>query len=204
MRAQPTVLGIAAAAAFSNAAYAAPCAKLLPVTYPAAGLSCTVSDKSLAGLVPDSDAVGTELAITRDPVRYTDGPDRTGPATGDSTIFTEVTAIGAGTRYDEIEDAQTFSGDGIKVTPLQATMTANKYIAGVEIFAPATRLNAADDLSVYGPDYLSVKALPKLPKRPPSVLGVGLVTVPSQTQKKSDAPPTSSSTRSLSSEPDRK
>jgi hypothetical protein len=87
---------------------------------------------------------------------------------------------------DDLAAAETFSAGHIKITNLQATMTANTYVAGVETFAPAAQNGANADLKMYGPDYLSTKWLPPQRHRARRV-GVGLVTTPSHAEKKSDA-----------------
>src|SRR5262249_47628428 len=98
-----------------------------------------------------------------------------------------------------------FSGDGVKITNLQATMTANTYIAGVEAFAPAAQLELTDDATMYGPDYLSAKSMPVLRKRPrPPLLGVGLVTVPSYKPSNSDPVPKSRFPQQWFTQPERK
>ena len=64
-------------------------------------------------------------------------------------------------------------------------MTSNKYVAGrLPIAAEATPV---EDLITFSPDYLSVKILPRIPKRNP--VGVGLVTVPKPPVKESDTTP---------------
>jgi hypothetical protein len=82
-------------------------------------------------------------------------------------------------------DAETFTGRGVKITNLQATMTSNKYVAGrLPIAAESAPV---EDLINFSPDYASTKMLPPTPKRNP--VGVGLVTVPKPPVKESDTSP---------------
>jgi hypothetical protein len=166
MRAQSAALGIAAAAAFSSAASALPCAETSLGKPPTSELTCTVTDKT-SGLSP-REQQGDPGA---------NGPqDDSQPPTGQSALFLDIT---------EAADAETFAGGGIKITNLQATMTSNKYIAGrLPTAAETTRV---EDLIMLSPDYLSTKMLPRIPKRNP--VGVGLVTVPKPPVKESDTTP---------------
>jgi hypothetical protein len=82
-------------------------------------------------------------------------------------------------------DAETFTGRGVKITNLQATMTSNKYVAGrLPIAAESAPV---EDLIIFSPDYASTKMLPSIPKR--NSVGVGLVTVPKPPVKESDTTP---------------
>jgi hypothetical protein len=81
-------------------------------------------------------------------------------------------------------DSKVFSADGIKITQLQATTTSNRYVASP--FAPGVEIEAVDDVKFFAPDYSSVKAMSPVPKRGRSVVGVGLVTIPSGNVKTSD------------------
>ena len=111
MRAQSAALGIAAAAAFSSAASALPCAETSLGQNATSELTCTVTDKT-SGL-PAREQQGDPEA---------DAPqDDSQPPVGQSALFFDITEAG---------DAEAFGEDGIKITNLQATMTSNKYIAG--------------------------------------------------------------------------
>jgi hypothetical protein len=193
MRVRPVVLGIAAAAAFSSAALAVPCTCMPTAAHTAGGFSCTVNDKNTSGL-PYTDADST---VTDDPL-LANQLDQASAATTELALFGETTATGTGTS----ETAQAFAGDGIKITNLQATMTDNKYVADLGRFAP--RPDLTDDMTLYGPDYFSVKLLPKLPKRRPPVVGVGLGTAPSPNAKKIDTAPRGPFPRQWFPEPERK
>lgn len=192
MVAKPAVVGVAAAAAFSTAALAGPCVQRTVAADTATGLSCPAGDKLLsASIDARRSAVGTEAVVT-------DGQAATEPAVGDFAFFIDITEPATGTSNAEI-----FSSDGIKITSLQATMTANKYVASP--FAPLPPPNITDDLKFYSPDYLSVKAMSPLPKkRRSSVVGIGLVTAPSQNVKKSDAVAGSGLAQPASPSPDQK
>ena len=163
MRAQSAALGIAAAAAFSSAASALPCAETSLGKPATLETTCTVGDKTSSLLARDEP--GEPLA---------DAPlDRSQPAIDQSALFLDVT---------EAADDENFARRDIKITNLQATMTSNKYIAGrLPIAAEAAPV---DDLIMFSPDYLSTKLLPRIPKRNP--VGVGLVTVPKPPVKESD------------------
>jgi hypothetical protein len=166
MRAQSAALGIAAAAAFSSAATALPCAETSLGKTAIPEITCTASDKTSSPLARDQQ---------EEP--GADAPqDGSQPSVGQSALFLEVAAA---------EDAETFAGRGIKITNLQATMTSNKYVAGrLPIAAVATPL---EDLILFSPDYWSSKGLPRIPKRNP--VGVGLVTVPKPPVKGTDTTP---------------
>jgi hypothetical protein len=101
--------------------------------------------------------------------------DSSQPPTGQSTLLFDAT---------ETVDAEAFVGNGIKITNLQATMTSNKYVAGG---LPTAAAPPIEDLMMFSPDYLSVKTLPRTPKRNP--VGVGLVTLPQPTIKDADTAP---------------
>jgi hypothetical protein len=152
MRAQSAALGIAAAAAFSSAATALPCAETSPGKITTSEITCTVTDKTSA-----HDQQGEPGA---------DAPqDGSQPPLGKPALFLDVAEAG---------DAETFTGRGIKITNLQATMTSNKYVAGR--LPTAAQTTPVEDLIMFSPDYLSTRMLPRIPK--PSPVGVGLVTVP--------------------------
>ncbi len=166
MRAQSAALGIAAAAAFSSAASALPCAKTSPGQSTTLELTCTVADNTSG--IPAREQRGDPEA---------DAPqDDSQPSVGQSALFFDVTEIG---------DVETFARRDIKITNLQATMTSNKYVAGrLPIAEEATPV---EDLLTVSPDYLSIKNLPHLRQRNP--VGVGLVTVPKPPVKESDTTP---------------
>jgi hypothetical protein len=98
------------------------------------------------------------------------------PPAAQSTLLFDIT---------QTVDAETFVGNGIKITNLQATMTSNKYVAGR---LPTAAAPPIEDLMMFSPDYLSVKTLPRIPKRNP--VGVGLVTLPQPTVKDAGTAPT--------------
>lgn len=165
MRAQSAALGIAAAAAFSSAAFALPCAEASLGQNATTELTCTVTDKT-SGL-PGRERRGDPEA---------DAPqDDSQPSVSQSALLYDIT---------KVEDAEAFGGHGIKITNLQATMTSNKYIAGR---LPTAEATPVDDLIMFSPDYLSTKMLPRIPRRNP--VGVGLVTVPKPPVKESDTTP---------------
>jgi hypothetical protein len=167
MRAQSAALGIAAAAAFSSAATAMPCAETALGKTTTSEFTCTVTDETASQLAHDQRG---------DP--GADAPqDGSPPAVDQSALFLDVT---------EAVDDDTFARRDIKITNLQATMTSNKYVAGrLPLAAEATPV---EDLITFSPDYLSVKILPPIPKRNP--VGVGLVTVPKKpTVKEPDTIP---------------
>ena len=167
MRAQSAALGIAAAAAFSSAATALPCAETPLGKTTTSAFTCTVTDKTATQLLRDQ---------TGDP--GAEAPqDGSPPVVDQSVLFLDVT---------EAPDEETFARRDIKITNLQATMTSNKYVAGrLPIAAEATPV---EDLITFSPDYLSVKILPHISKRKP--VGVGLVTVPKKpTVKEPDTTP---------------
>jgi hypothetical protein len=190
---RPAVVGVVAAAAFSTAAFGEPCVQRAVAADTPTGLSCAAGDELLNASVDAPHAVMTAVAVV---------PDGQAAAETPGADFTSLIDISEPTT-GAAENAEIFSNDGIKMTNLQATMTANKYVASP--FAPAPPLHVTDDLSFYGPAYLSVKAMSPLPKkRPPSVVGVGLVTAPSQNAKKSDAAAGSGVAQPNSPTPDRK
>ena len=166
MRAQSAALGIAAAAAFSGAASALPCAETSLGKPATSEMTCTVGDKTSSPLARDEP--GEPLA---------DAPlDRSQPAIDQSALFLDVT---------EAADDDNFARRDIKITNLQATMTSNKYIAGR--LPTAAETTPVDDQIMLSPDYRSTKTLPRIPKRNP--VGVGLVTVPKPPVKESDTTP---------------
>jgi hypothetical protein len=161
MRAPTAPLGIAAAVAFSTAASALPCAEAPIATSPLASVACA----------DDSDRPGAVFAV--------EGGGREPTATVDP--LGENTAV-AGVEPAELGE---FAERVVKITNLEATMTANKYVAGR--IPPVPQTSPIEDLTMYAPDYLSVKLLPRLPKR--KSVGVGLVTLPKPSLKKSDTFP---------------
>lgn len=166
MRAQSAALGIAAAAAFSGAASALPCAETSlgrPLT---SEMTCTVSDETSTPLARDQP--GEPVADARQ-----DDPE---PSTGQSALFLDIT---------DAADPETFAGSGIKITNLQATMTSNKYVAGR--LPAAAETTPVEDLITLSPDYVSTKMLPRIRKGKP--VGVGLVTVPKPPVKQPETNP---------------
>jgi hypothetical protein len=174
MRAQSAALGIAAAAAFSSAATALPCAETLLGKTEISEITCTVSDKTSSPLARDEQ--GEPLA---DAAQH-----HSQPAVDQSPLSLDVTEAADG-ENTEAADGENFARRDIKITNLQATMTSNKYIAGR--LPAAGETNPVDDLISLSPDYLSTKMLPRIPKRKP--VGVGLVTVPKPPVKESDTNP---------------
>jgi hypothetical protein len=174
MRAQSAALGIAAAAAFSSAATALPCAETLLGKTEISEITCTVSDKTSSPLARDEQ--GEPLA---DAAQH-----HSQPAVDQSPLSLDVTEAADG-ENTEAADGENFARRDIKITNLQATMTSNKYIAGR--LPAAGETTPVDDLISLSPDYLSTKMLPRIPKRKP--VGVGLVTVPKPPVKESDTNP---------------
>jgi hypothetical protein len=174
MRAQSAALGIAAAAAFSSAATALPCAETLLGKTEISEITCTVSDKTSNPLARDEQ--GEPLA---DAAQH-----HSQPAVDQSPLSLDVTEAADG-ENTEAADGENFARRDIKITNLQATMTSNKYIAGR--LPAAGETTPVDDLISLSPDYLSTKMLPRIPKRKP--VGVGLVTVPKPPVKESDTNP---------------
>ena len=167
MRAQSAALGIAAAAAFSSAASALPCAETsLGKTTPSE-ITCTAGDKT-----------SNPLALDKQGEAAADAPqDGSPPAIAQSALFLDVTAA---------SDDETFVRRDIKITNLQATMTSNKYVAG-RLPVAASEATPVEDLITLSPDYPSVKILPHIRARKP--VGVGLVTVPKPPAKETDTTP---------------
>jgi hypothetical protein len=174
MRAQSAALGIAAAAAFSSAATALPCAETLLGKTEISEITCTVSDKTSNPLARDEQ--GEPLA---DAAQH-----HSQPAVDKSPLSLDVTEAADG-ENTEAADGENFARRDIKITNLRATMTSNKYIAGR--LPAAGETTPVDDLISLSPDYLSTKMLPPIPKRKP--IGVGLVTVPKPPVKESDTNP---------------
>ena len=119
MRAQSAALGIAAAAAFSSAATALPCAETLLGKTEISEITCTVSDKTSNPLARDEQ--GEPLA---DAAQH-----HSQPAVDKSPLSLDVTEAADGENA-EAADSENFARRDIKITNLQATMTSNKYIAG--------------------------------------------------------------------------
>jgi hypothetical protein len=153
---------MAAATALSSGASALPCAATAPSKTTDSEFNCAVNDE-----------------IVSSPVRERQGGQRAAASQGDPQPADQRALL---VDTAEVTDAETFDGRGIKITNLQATMTSNKYVAGrlPLVSGPA----AVDDLLLFSPDYLSVKILPRIPKRNP--VGVGLVTVPKPIVKDAD------------------
>ena len=167
MRAQSAALGIAAAAAFSSAATALPCAETALGKSTTLNYTCTGTDKAASQLVHGQRGdPGADAPQGGSP-----------PAVDQSALLLDDT---------EAADDETFVRRDIKITNLQATMTSNKYVAGrLPIAAEATPV---EDLITFSPDYLSVKILPHISRRKP--VGIGLVTVPKKpTVKEPDTTP---------------
>jgi hypothetical protein len=162
MRTQSAALGVVAAAAFSSAASALPCAATAPDQTTPSGLSCTV-----------------DAEIASSPMRDLQADKGAAAPQGDSQPTDQPAFL---VDIAEVTDAATFDGRGVKITNLQATMTSNKYVAGHLPLVSGTP--AVDDLILLSPDYLSIKLLPHIPKRNP--VGVGLVTVPKAIVKDAD------------------
>ena len=166
MRAQSAALGIAAAAAFSSAATALPCAETSLGKIETSEITCTISDKNSSPLAPDKQ-----------------GEPPAGAPQDDSQATVDQSALFLDTM--EAADDENFARADIKITNLQATMTSNKYVAGRLPMAAET--TPIQDLITLSPDYLSVKILPHTAKGKP--VGVGLVTVPKPPVKESDTNP---------------
>ncbi len=167
MRAQSAALGIAAAAAFSSAAAALPCAETSLGKTTTSEVTCTVSDKTSSPQAPDQQ--GEPEANT--------AQDGSPPAAYQSALFPDVS---------EAVDDETFLRPDIKITNLQATMTSNKYVAGRLPIAAAEE-TPVEDLITLSPDYPSIRVLPHIRQRKP--VGVGLVTLPKPTKKEPDTTP---------------
>ena len=132
MRAQSAALGIAAAAAFSSAASALPCAETALGQNATSELTCTATDKT-SGLPAREQQGDPEADASQDDSQ---------PSVSQSALLFDIT---------KVEDAEAFGGHGIKITNLQATMTSNKYIAGR---LPTAEATPVDDLIMFSPDYL--------------------------------------------------
>jgi hypothetical protein len=167
MRAKSAVHGLAAAAAFSSAACAFPCAGTSLTNYTTSGFTCAINDRTLSAVIHTAHG-------DAGPAVSGGGPN---PTTSQSPIALEDTDPA------DLEEAKIFTGGTVKITNLQATMTSNAYVAS----PPVARSSPIEDLIMYSPDYMSVKSLPRVPKRKP--VGVGLVTVPAPNVKKSDTAP---------------
>ena len=164
MRAQSAALGMAAAAAVSSAAAALPCAPTLPSKTTSSEFSCTADVNTVSA--PPGGREGDEGI---------DAPQGDAQGAGQIAVFVDTA---------EVTGTETFDGAGIKITNLQATMTSNRYVAGRLPRAPG---RPVEDIILFSPDYLSIKLLPRVPKRSP--VGVGLVTVPQPTVKDAETAP---------------
>jgi hypothetical protein len=100
MRAQSAALGIAAAAAFSSAAAALPCAETSLGKTTTSNITCVVSDKTSSALAHDpQDESGA------------DAPQhRSRPRIDQSALFLDTT---------DAAGAETFTGRGVKITNLR-------------------------------------------------------------------------------------
>jgi hypothetical protein len=157
------LLLLLAAARFPPPATALPCAETSLGKAVTSGITCTVTDKTSAHGQQGEPG--------------TDAPqDGSQPPLGKPALFLDVAEAG---------DADTFTGRGIKITNLQATMTSNKYVTGR--LPTAAQTTSVEDLIMFSPDYLSTKMLPRIPN--PNPIGVGLVTVPKPALKQSDTTP---------------
>jgi hypothetical protein len=166
MRGQSAALGIAAAAAFSSAATALPCAETSLGKTTTSEITCTVGLKTSSPLARDQQLESGD-----------DAPqDGSQPPLGQSALFLDDV---------QAEDGEIFAGRGVKITNLQATMTSNKYVAGR--LPIAAESGPVEDLIMFSPDYWSSKGLPPIPKR--NLVGVGLVTVPKPSVKETDTLP---------------
>jgi hypothetical protein len=167
MRAQSAALGIAAAAAFSSAATALPCAETALGKTATSQSTCAVTDKMASQLVYDQ----------RDDPGADAPKDGSPPSVDQSSLLLDVM---------ETADYETFARRDIKITNLQATMTSNKYVAG-RLPIAAAEATPVEDLITVSPDYPSIKTLPHIRQRKP--VGVGLVTVPKPPVKEIDTTP---------------
>ena len=172
--------GVAAAAAFSTAGLTAPCLPHQPAGYVVLGASCAGNPNQMPGISAAPDTMAADPA---------------------SASF-DLSGIAAD--ISEPAEAEIFSNTGVKITRLEATMTANAHVATTAAFARAAQPHQTDDVAVYGLDYRSIKLMPKVPKKRPPVLGVGLSTVPSQPVKKTDTEPSGGSPWQSSPERDPK
>jgi hypothetical protein len=161
VKAQTTVLGAAAAAALSGTATAVPCPMMAANSAVLQGVSCTVTE---ANVNPAEDRQQTE--------------SRPESSSGQTELLPRAPEA------DVLADPEVFTGSGIKITNLQATMTSNKYVAGR---LPVAVGRPIEEIIMFSPDYLTIKTLAPLPKRNP--VGVGLVTVPKRPTKESDKTP---------------
>jgi hypothetical protein len=181
---------MAAAAAFSSVGLAAPCFHVPVASNMAPTVSCTANDRLVS-------------ARTHVPGEEASAPLSSEAASDRALDIAEILD-------DDLEaaragDSEIFSDAGVKITRLEATMTSNKYVADIGTFTPAAELHQTEDITVNGLDYRSVKDLPKLPKKKrPSVVGVGLMTAPSQTVKKTDTAPSPGPTQWFPSLPEDK
>ena len=174
MRAQSAALGIAAAAAFSSAATALPCAETLLGKTEISEITCTVSDKTSNPLARDEQ--GEPLA---DAAQH-----HSQPAVDESPLSLDVTEAADG-ENTEAADGENFARRDIKITNLQATMTSNKYIASR--LPAAGETTPVDDLISLSLRIICRPRCCRIPKRKP--VGVGLVTVPKPPVKESDTNP---------------
>jgi len=143
--------------------------------------------------------------IASEPISALDATLQESPALTNWTQNLFVSTLddtGDGRGVDNESGAAVFSGDGIKITKMQATMTANRYVASP--FTPAAGLDAVDDVKLFAPDYSSVKAMSPLPIRGRSVVGVGLVSLPSSHPKTSDMTTDSGVSQTATLAPNRK
>ncbi len=167
MPAQSAALGIAAAAAFSSAAIALPCAEISLGKPPTLEMSCTVSDETSSPRAHDEKSEPSAGAPQ----------DQSRPEGDQSALFLDL---------PNAADDENFARRDIKITNLQATMTSNKYVAG-RLPTAAAEETPVEDLITLSPDYFSTKMLPHIRQRKP--VGLGLVTVPKPPVKEPDTNP---------------
>jgi len=199
MAGKSAVLGAALGAAFSAAAVAAPHTQSTPPEEHAARIAGQQGDTLL------SPTRFPARVIASEPISALDATLQESPALTNWTQNLFVSTLddtGDGRGVDNESGAAVFSGDGIKITKMQATMTANRYVASP--FTPAAGLDAVDDVKLFAPDYSSVKAMSPLPIRGRSVVGVGLVSLPSSHPKTSDMTTDSGVSQTATLAPNRK
>lgn len=146
--------------ALSSAAPASPCKATAPVEDTISRSRCTAADADLV-------ITGSTSQVDSEAVASWDVPDSAIP---DPT---------------DLADRESLGYPAARITNLQATMTCNRYVAGRILPIPPT--SPTEDLTMYAPDYLSVKLLPRIPQRRP--VGLGLVTLPNLPGKRMDATP---------------
>src|SRR5262249_45166186 len=103
-----------AAAALSSTASALPCAMTAPGELTISEFTCTISEGPSISPARDEQADTGSAGMTQSGSPLSAGPE--------AAFLLEPTAP------EELAD--TFTGRGIKITNLQATMTSNRYVAG--------------------------------------------------------------------------